>query len=115
VRRHDQGTTLKKKIIAALALALAMAGAHAQSSVTLYGIIDLGVDYANNVANGVNGNLVPGTGSKLVQMQSGVPAGTRWGVDHGLLSVGHAKPGRHPRGHQAYVLKPYAPAMPALC
>ncbi|RDV00948.1 porin [Trinickia dinghuensis] len=61
-------------------LALAMAGAHAQSSVTLYGIVDLGVDYASNVATGANGKLVPGTGSKLVQMQSGVPAGSRWGL-----------------------------------
>ncbi|WP_116140034.1 porin [Trinickia diaoshuihuensis] len=61
-------------------LALAIAGAHAQSSVTLYGIVDLGVDYANNVASGANGQLVPGAGAKLVQMQSGVPAGSRWGV-----------------------------------
>ncbi|MEX3845295.1 porin [Paraburkholderia sp. BR10882] len=73
---------MNKKILAALplALALAAAGAHAQSSVTLYGLIDLGVDYASNVANGANGQLVPGTGSKLVQMQSGVPAGSRWGL-----------------------------------
>ncbi|MCP3714992.1 porin [Paraburkholderia sp. CNPSo 3281] len=71
---------MKKKILAALPLALAAAGAHAQSSVTLYGLIDLGVDYASNVANGANGQLVPGTGSKLVQMQSGVPAGSRWGL-----------------------------------
>ncbi|WP_322103089.1 porin [Paraburkholderia sp. J41] len=72
---------MKKKIIAAaLPLAFAAAGAHAQSSVTLYGLIDLGVDYANNVAAGSNGNLVPNSGSKLVQMQSGVPAGSRWGL-----------------------------------
>jgi predicted porin len=71
---------VKKKLLAALPLALAAAGAHAQSSVTLYGIIDLGVDYANNVASGANGNLVPGSGNHLVQMQSGVPAGSRWGL-----------------------------------
>ena len=71
---------MKNKIFAALPLAIAAAGAHAQSSVTLYGIVDLGVDYANNVASGSNGKLVPGTGSKLVQMQSGVPAGSRWGL-----------------------------------
>lgn len=72
---------MKKTLIAAaLPLALAAAGAHAQSSVTLYGLIDLGVDYANNVASGSNGNLVPNSGNKLVQMQSGVPAGSRWGL-----------------------------------
>jgi predicted porin len=77
----EKENALKKTIIAAaMPLALAMSGAHAQSSVALYGIIDLGVDYANNVVNGANGNLVPGSGGKLVQMQSGVPAGSRWGL-----------------------------------
>ncbi|HTR08139.1 MAG TPA: porin [Paraburkholderia sp.] len=72
---------MKKKILAAaVPLALAAAGAHAQSSVTLYGLIDLGVDYANNVAAGSDGKLVPDSGGKLVQMQSGVPAGSRWGL-----------------------------------
>jgi predicted porin len=71
---------MKKKILAALPLALFMAGAHAQSSVTLYGIVDLGIDYANNVVNGANGNIVPNSGGHLVQMQSGVPAGSRWGL-----------------------------------
>jgi len=54
--------------------------AQAQSSVTLYGIIDLGVDYANNIASAANGVVLPGAGQKLVQMQSGVPAGSRWGL-----------------------------------
>src|SRR5579859_8019999 len=43
--------------------------AHAQSSVTLYGILDTGIDFASNV----NGN-------HLYQMASGVSAGSRWGV-----------------------------------
>ena len=71
---------MNRKLIAALPLALAAAGAHAQSSVTLYGLIDLGIDYANNVADGANGKLVPGSSNKLWQMQSGVPAGSRWGI-----------------------------------
>jgi predicted porin len=73
---------MKKKILASLPLSLVLAAgtAHAQSSVTLYGLIDLGIDYANNVANGANGQLVAGKGNGLVQMQSGVPAGSRWGV-----------------------------------
>ncbi|WP_415914117.1 porin [Paraburkholderia sp. J12] len=83
----NKETHVKKKILAAMPLALCMAGAHAQSSVTLYGIIDLGVDYANNVVNGANGQLVKGSGGRLVQMQSGVPAGSRWGV-HGSEDLG---------------------------
>ncbi|HEV3105151.1 MAG TPA: porin, partial [Trinickia sp.] len=43
-----------KKIPAAVAVAAALAAsaAHAQSSTTLYGIIDAGVAYTNNVAKG---------------------------------------------------------------
>ncbi|WP_322061545.1 porin [Paraburkholderia sp. J63] len=43
--------------------------AHAQSSVTLYGIVEDGVDVVSNVQ-----------GSHLVQLASGVTAGSRWGV-----------------------------------
>jgi predicted porin len=71
---------VKTKRVFVLPLMLAAVGAHAQSSVTLYGIVDLGVDYANNVVNGSNGTLVAGSGGKLFQMQSGVPAGSRWGL-----------------------------------
>ncbi|MGF6649335.1 Outer membrane protein (porin) [Paraburkholderia phenazinium] len=71
---------MKRNTLAALPLALAMAGAHAQSTVTLYGVIDVGIDYANNVVSGSNGNVVPGSGGKLTQMQSGVPLGSRWGL-----------------------------------
>ena len=75
---------MKRHSAAAVPLALvalwAASSAHAQSSVTLYGIIDLGVDYANNVAPAANGAVLPGAGQKLVQMQSGVPAGSRWGL-----------------------------------
>ncbi|WGS51765.1 porin [Paraburkholderia sp. D15] len=46
-----------------------LSSAHAQSSVTLYGILDTGIDFASNV----NGN-------HLYQMASGVSAGSRWGV-----------------------------------
>ncbi|WP_429326331.1 porin [Paraburkholderia sp. GAS348] len=43
---------MKKKFGAALALALAGGSAFAQSSVTLYGIVDTGVSYYNNSARG---------------------------------------------------------------
>lgn len=39
---------MKKKIIGATTLAIFAAGAHAQSSVTLYGLIDTGIVYTNN-------------------------------------------------------------------
>nr|WP_166653525.1 porin [Paraburkholderia flava] len=70
----------KMNLVAALPFVIAAGAAHAQSSVTLYGIIDLGIDYANNVEGGSNGQLTPGSGGRLVQMQSGVPAGSRWGL-----------------------------------
>lgn len=67
-------------VAAALPFAMLAGGAHAQSSVTLYGIVDLGIDYANNVTNAANGQIVPGSGGALFQMQSGVPLGSRWGL-----------------------------------
>ncbi|MGU7783154.1 porin [Burkholderia sp. PU8-34] len=72
---------MKKLAAAGMSLALMSAGAAcAQSVVTLYGIVDLGVDYANNVADAANGRAIPGRSGKLVQMQSGVPLGSRWGL-----------------------------------
>ena len=57
----------------ALALALALAGlptvGHAQSSVTLYGILDAGVTYASNTG-----------GSHVVRFDDGISYGNRWGL-----------------------------------
>ncbi|WP_322062022.1 porin [Paraburkholderia sp. J63] len=53
--------------------ALAPGAAHAQSSVTLYGLIDAGIMYTNNVANGKSG-------SALWQATSGNVNGSRFGV-----------------------------------
>ncbi|WGS50757.1 porin [Paraburkholderia sp. D15] len=60
---------MKKKLAAMIPLVVAASAAHAQSSVTLYGIVEDGVDVVSNVQ-----------GSHLVQMASGVTAGSRWGV-----------------------------------
>nr|WP_261314388.1 porin [Burkholderia latens] len=55
---------------AAVAIAIAFAGAaHAQSTVTLYGIVDAGVTYANNAK-----------GHALWQFTGGNESGPRWGL-----------------------------------
>jgi predicted porin len=62
-----------KKTITSLAVLTAMTtmagAAHAQSTVTLYGLIDEGLDYTNNVG-----------GQHQVAMSSGDAQGTRWGL-----------------------------------
>ncbi|KVV36960.1 porin [Burkholderia ubonensis] len=58
-----------KKLISIASLCGLSAAAHAQGSVTLYGIVEDGVDYVSNVQ-----------GKHLVQLASGVTAGSRWGV-----------------------------------
>lgn len=52
----------------AFALTLS-ASAFAQSNVTLYGVLDEGINYTNNVG-----------GHSLVEMASGFPQGSRWGL-----------------------------------
>ncbi|CAD6561657.1 hypothetical protein LMG28727_07501 [Paraburkholderia kirstenboschensis] len=65
-----------KKISIALAVsALAASAAHAQSSVTLYGLIDAGIAYTNNVQNGA-----PSHGSSRVALASGNISGSRFGL-----------------------------------
>jgi predicted porin len=48
--------------------------AHAQSSVTLYGIIDNGISYVNNSATASGGH------GSLLKMDDGVDGGSRWGI-----------------------------------
>lgn len=60
---------MKRKILCLAILGGFGISAHAQSSVTLYGLIDEGFDFANNVA-----------GSKSYQFQSGYASGSRWGI-----------------------------------
>ncbi|MGF6572163.1 putative porin [Paraburkholderia sp. GAS333] len=54
---------------------LLAAGAHAQSSVTLYGIVDAGIAYVHN-AQSTNGQ----NQSTLVKFSSGNMSGSRWGL-----------------------------------
>ncbi|KAG0163346.1 hypothetical protein DFQ28_003046 [Apophysomyces sp. BC1034] len=62
--------------------ALLATGAHAQSSVTLYGIVDAGFAYVHNVrdANGSNA-------SNLAKFSSGNLSGSRWGL-RGIEDLG---------------------------
>lgn len=60
---------MKKEIVASLALCFIGVTANAQSSVTLYGIIDAAVLYSNNSG-----------GEKLYELNSGSIQGSRWGV-----------------------------------
>ena len=60
---------MKKQVIALAATAAFAAPVFAQSSVTLYGVIDEGINYTNNVG-----------GSSVVELQSGYAQGSRWGM-----------------------------------
>jgi predicted porin len=65
-----------KKTIATSALGLAALGAHAQSSVTLYGIVDTGIGYQSSQTS-----LGSTTGGRsAVKMINGVWAGSRFGL-----------------------------------
>lgn len=62
---------------AAVGLTALPNAAHAQSSVTLYGIADVGVEYLNNTS----------TGGSLVREASGNLSGSRWGLK-GVEDIG---------------------------
>jgi predicted porin len=61
-----------KKLLAAFALGGLATSAYAQNTVTLYGIIDEGLDFTNNVK-----------GSKVYELESGYVQGSRWGLKGG--------------------------------
>jgi predicted porin len=60
---------MKKSLLALAVTSAVAAPAFAQSSVTLYGIIDVGITYVNNAA-----------GHAQWQEQSGIVQGSRWGL-----------------------------------
>ncbi|WP_439685793.1 Membrane protein [Cupriavidus oxalaticus] len=60
-----------KKTIVLLAASAAAGAAHAQSSVALFGIADIGVEYNNNVGP---------EGDNLFRLSSGNQSGSRWGL-----------------------------------
>ncbi len=60
---------MKKLIFVGAVLGLLSSVSSAQSSVTLYGLVDEGFDFTSNVA-----------GKRAYQMESGVAQGSRWGL-----------------------------------
>lgn len=60
----------RSAFVAIPALCAAPAFTFAQSSVTLYGLVDAGIDYTNNVG-----------GHAAWQMASGFAQGSRWGAE----------------------------------
>ncbi|RDU94990.1 porin [Trinickia dinghuensis] len=62
---------MNKRILVAAVLSSIGVAAHAQSSVTLYGLIDAGVSYVNHA--GANSQ-------SLVKYDDGVAQGSRWGI-----------------------------------
>ncbi|WP_235844880.1 porin [Cupriavidus agavae] len=67
---------MKMKLFAAAVAALAAGGAYAQSSVTLYGVVDAGIEYQNHQPNAAGQ-----TGSHdVTRLSSGNMSGSRWGL-----------------------------------
>ncbi|WP_213763647.1 porin [Caballeronia sp. dw_19] len=60
---------VKKSLLAMCAVSAITSAAHAQSSVTLYGLIDEGLDYTSNAG-----------GHSLYALSSGDEVGSRWGL-----------------------------------
>ncbi|HEY1995890.1 porin [Paraburkholderia sp.] len=63
-----------KLLFAATLAALGTTAAHAQGSVTLYGLLDAGISYTNNVRVGTN------EGSGNVALSNGIMQSNRWGL-----------------------------------
>ncbi|MDT8839072.1 porin [Paraburkholderia fungorum] len=64
---------MNKKVLTAATLAVFASTAHAQSSVTLYGLIDAGISYVNNSKTATGHD-------NLVKYDDGVAQGSRWGL-----------------------------------
>ena len=70
-----------KKILSGSAFALAAVAAHAQSSVVLYGIVDVGVSYQNNAQTGKSGGHLNGASQvALTDAHATGMSGSRWGL-----------------------------------
>jgi predicted porin len=68
--------SMKKSVLAVAALCAFATVAHAQSSMTLYGVLDEGIMFANNVTT----STLPGGGRKFYLDSLNGPLGSRWGM-----------------------------------
>jgi predicted porin len=78
--RSIEGDFMKLKGLAIATLVLFTGAAHAQSSVTLYGLIDASVAYTNSVNTGTAIKAGTNAGGSEYQMMSGLLSTSRWGV-----------------------------------
>ena len=69
--KSNHGTRLLRTVLAATIFSSANIAAHAQSSVTLYGILDSGVEYVTHAAKQGSGNLF--------RVNTGNRINSRWG------------------------------------
>ncbi|MGO4157346.1 porin [Cupriavidus sp. YAF13] len=74
---------MRMKLLAATMAALAAGGANAQSSVTLYGVADAGLEYTNKSSATAAG----APGGNAYRLTSGNQSGSRWGM-RGVEDIG---------------------------
>src|SRR5260370_4470042 len=78
---------LAKTLVGARAVAVGRP-VFAQSSVTLYGLLDEGINYVNNVQTAQSGAPHGRTGAPLYQMSTGLMQPSRWGM-RGTADLGN--------------------------
>lgn len=78
---------MRLKTLALCATVLTGANASAQSSVTLYGVADAGVEYLNNAVASTGTVPDNAVGHNLFALQSGNMSGSRWGL-RGKVDLG---------------------------
>ncbi len=75
---------MKRKILALAAMAACAGTAHAQTSVTLYGVVDLGIEYVNRVAtppaSPTTAVAGPPVGKRFDMPNQGGLSASRWGI-----------------------------------
>ncbi|WP_432258324.1 porin [Cupriavidus sp. TMH.W2] len=76
---------MKKSLLALAALGTFAGAAQAQSSVTLYGVVDANIEYVSNMSQSTPTtasvtNPFPGAAHNLVRLNSGGLSGSRWGL-----------------------------------
>ena len=79
---------MKKSLLALAVLGTFASVAQAQSSVTLYGVVDANVEYVNHEQNvTATGVAIPGSSGSRVAMQAGGLSSNRWGL-RGVEDIG---------------------------